>query len=383
MSLNITNLINNESFPKMNCDFNSAELNFQQKHYDDELQSYQDNVSEQKIIKQTKYQSMLKEMFSLLAQQQNVQSVISAMIKKYGSFFDKNAINVCEKLGDLIGNYFITCKYNDNLGQKNPKLVKYVIMCDCPQEQIVQENYGDGSVDGFFNQKQNKISKVHICHKHNLPVISSFDDLTEQEFSTLAKEISEIKNIPIKQVKKNTQGKNVVSKIARAFKNISLKKSNIQNKIDTQKYEMKDANIQVKADLSQEFESADIKQVEAPKGEKMSYDLSQEFEQNQVNVPVNTVTINIEEKEQSLPLFTISPQKCKDVSLTNNLKSNVNIPSKNIEIAVQKESKFIDNISIYTKPIKTEFDLSDDYILDVNKCEDDNIQIDLKNSFDF
>lgn len=376
--MDLNNIIDNSVVPKMTDEFNSCELNFQEKNIDDikivdEVSAVNSNVEKQ---------SMVKQMFSLLADY-NVVDVINTMARKYGSFFDEKCISLCKKVGDLIGNYLITCKYNDNFGKKNKSFVKYVILCDCDgDDQITEQHCNGGSVDGFFGDAVQKVSKNKMCKKHHLPVLANISDLSQEDFSQLAKKLSQVKNIQQKIVLDGTDKKaNVATKIAKMFKNIVPKKS--LAKVSNQQYKLKDANIEVTANIGKKFESAQVKDVEPPKPENMKYKVAKQVQEADVNMPVNSVSVNVNKQAKSMKQFTVTPNKCDKVEVAKNVNSNVNIPGKNIAVAVQKQSKFVDNISIYTKPIKTEFDLEDDYSFDLNNEQAEDIQIDPKGSFDF
>ena len=222
--MDLTSIINDsENNSTMSPEFNSCQLNLQNKDVSD-LTWKDEEQSIQKVNQKNARKDMIKQMFLLLSQSDS-QSVLDAMIKKYGSFFDNKLRAICLQVGDLIGNYFITCRYNDDLGSKNKSFVKYVLMCDCNQDcDENQSNLNGGSVDGFFDNNVYKVKKIRVCKKHNLPVLQSIDDLTEQDFFALAKQLSQVKNIPVKDVEKGTENKRVISKIVRAFKNIFPKK---------------------------------------------------------------------------------------------------------------------------------------------------------------
>ena len=115
----------------------------------------------------------------------------------------------------------------------------------------------------------------------------------------------------------------------------------------------------------------------------MSYRISDKMKHANVNMPVNNVSVSVNNQVKSMKNFTVKPNKIDDVKISNIETSNVNISSKNIAVAVQKQSKFVDNISIYTEPIKTQFDLQKDYTFDLEQQHNNEIQVDTKGSFDF
>ena len=378
--MDLKNIIDNTKNTKLSYDFNSCQLNFEDKNV--QGLTWQDGKDTVDCIQtKNKKQEMLKEMFCLLAKYSSA-DVINSMARKYGSFFDQNLIKMCSQIGDLIGNYFITCRYNDDLGCKNKNFVKYVLMCDCNNDcNCTQQNINGGSVDGFFDNNVKSVKKVRVCKKHNLPVLANIEDLSQQDFAKLAKQVSQVKNIPIKQVKKNTDNKRVISKISKVFKNLLPKK--VQAKIQTEKYQLKDANVQFKADVSKQFVSAVVSDVKKIDGSKMKYKVADKVQNANVNMPFNNVSVKVNDKTASMQNFTVTPNKCDEIKVAEVAKSNVNIPGKNIAVAVQKESKFVDNISIYTKPIKTEFDLDENYDFQLAQQNLEDIEIDSKGSFDF
>lgn len=386
--MDLTNIINDEQKYQMNQQFNTCQLNMEKQDISDIPQYSEQYVNAQQLQEYQNRQNMLKDMFNLLSTNQNPNIVISAMQNKYGSLFDDNCVAICQQLCDLIGNFFITCKYNDNLGNKNQSLVKYVLFCDCPSQESDKQQYiAGGNVDGFFGKdaKVIKSSKIKICKKHNLPVLAKIQDLSEQDFSKLAKQVSEIKNIPISTIKKNAQNKKkIVSKIASVFHSITANNNKkFIAKDDSENFKIKDANVQVKTNLANKFTQANVKDIQAPKGQKMQYTIAKQQQKQIVSLPANSSKFQINKKASLMKQITVKPNKYDDLTLCANVNSNVVIPGKNIQVAVQKQSKFVQNISIYTQPVKTQFDLSNQYSFDINNQQDDNLKIDTTNSFDF
>lgn len=380
--MDVKNFFKEDQKFQMNPQFNSCQLNFETKDVSDLNFSNEDNVCViEQHDKNCKKNNMMKHMFQLMATY-DAKEVVSIMKSKYPVLFDQNLQKLCLQIGDLIGNYFVSCRYNDNLGNKNTNFVKYVIMCDCDHDNCCQQEIvNGGGIDGFFDNKKHKITKIRVCKKHNLPILSSIEDLSEQDFAKLAKSVSQIKNIPLKQVEKNTQNKKIISKIARVFKN--LKPKNKVAKIDIQSHKISEANTQLKADVSKEQTQVNVQDVKKPTGEKLSYKLSKQFEESNVNLPVNKVAVKVKNKQKTMNSFTITPNKYDDLQLSKQAKTSVNIPGKNITVAVQKESKFVQNISIYTQPVKTQYDLENNYTIDLTNQNTQQLIIDNKSSFDF
>jgi hypothetical protein len=51
-------------------------------------------------------------------------------------------------------------------------------------------------------------------------------------------------------------------------------------------------------------------------------------------MPVNSVSVNVNKQAKSMKQFAITPNKCDKVEVAKNVNSNVNIPGKNIAVAV-------------------------------------------------
>ena len=121
--MDLKNIIDDTKNTKLSYDFNSCQLNFEDKNV--QGLTWQDGKDTVDCIQtKNKKQEMLKEMFCLLAKYSSA-DVINSRARKYGSFFDQNLIKMCSQIGDLIGNYFITCRYNDDLGCKNKNLIYF------------------------------------------------------------------------------------------------------------------------------------------------------------------------------------------------------------------------------------------------------------------
>ena len=57
--------------------------------------------------------------------------------------------------------------------------------------------------------------------------------------------------------------------------------------------------------------------------------------------------------------------------------------AKDMAVAVEKQSKYVQNICLKTKPVDQGFDIKDDFVFDLEKKNIDDISIDTKNEFNF
>lgn len=396
--MDLSNLINNEKTVTVKNEFNSADLNF-------------DNIAEQNLVnivdnkcvdvdkfqkKQLK-QKMIKDLFSLLADSSDVSYIVKQLKTKYGNLVDDKVITCCMKLCDVIGNYLITCRYNDNFGHKSPTTIKYVLYCDCDGQNCVENQVGLGSVDGFFaKNKKVAVKKTKICKKHNLPVLASIDDLNQEDFNQLAKKVSQVSTIQPKNDKKA----NVITKIARIFHNLRTAKKVKHNNL---KYAVKQANTQLIASVQNKLDVVNIgdvvlpkqkdftvtankkdinlKDVETNKQVKVNVKKSNKYEN--VNMPTNNITVNVKDSKKSLDAFTITANKYDQIQLSDVQDNNVNIMAKNMNIDVQKQAKYVQNICIKTKPVDQGFGMKDDFVFNIDDKVDDNIVVDTNNEFNF
>lgn len=391
-----------ESF-KFDGTFNNSQLNMQPINNNELVDFSNDKSVDIKQIKEKEtYENMLKDLFTLLADTSDASVILKQLKSKYGSLINQKIVAACMKFIDIIGNYVITCRYNDDLGHKNPTLVKYVLFCDCPQCEETLNEMGSGSIDGFFSDsKKVAVSKRKICKKHNLPVLSSVDELNEEDFNALVKRVSQIKNVPLKQASRDTNQKKVLTKIAQVFKNVRVP---LKAKIDNSKYYMKQANTQLKADVSSKFESLTVDQLNQPK--QSDFKLAKEFKdcnvsdiqkpselkfkinkahKQQVNMPTNNITVDVKDKTANyMKPFTIEPSTYDDLKIAKQDNLDIQIMGRKMDVAVQKQSKYIENIS-FTKaqPIDNEYGIKSDFTFDIPQENKENITIDLKGDFNF
>lgn len=396
--MDLSNFINNEKLQQVKNEFNSANFDFDEVA-EQNLVNVVDNkcVDVQKIQKKQQKENMIKDLFSLLANSSDISYIIKQLKTKYGSLVDDKVITCCMKLCDVIGNYLITCRYNDNLGNKNPTLVKYVLFCDCGDKDCVDNEVGVGSVDGFFQQnKKVAVSKVKMCKKHNLPVLASIDDLTQQDFNQLVKKVAQVNQI---QPQQNKNAK-VVTKIARIFNSLRTAK---KVKHDNLKYALKQANTQLTASVSNKMQvvnlsdvavpkqkdftvtanvkDVNLKDVQTPKEVKVNIKKSNKYDK--VNMPTNNITVNVKQSKKDMDAFTITANKYDDLQLADVKDKNVNIMAKNMNVAVEKQAKYVENICIKTKPVDNGFDMEDDFVFDIENKNNDNIVIDTRSDFNF
>lgn len=385
--MDLSNFINNDSEKQMSSELNTAQFDFQdipsemKEEVADEIVNTVDNESEK-----TK-QNVLRDLFTSLADGYNANETINSLTKKYGTTVINDSIcRLIRKFDNVIGNYFITCKYNDNKGKKNPAFIKYCLFCDCPDnEQIIKEKeFEQFGIDGFFNDSgKEKVKKIRICKKHNLPVLSSIDDLTEEEFKKLAEKVAEVKQVDQKEVLEKTENKSVIGKIRQIFANIKPKR--VEAKIDSESYKMKDANIKANVVIGDEFKNANVNDVNKPKLDKVNIAKKENIAETKVSVPNNKINVKVGKEVKQIKSFTINPTKVDHVDLHDENKSiNLKLGGKNINVAVEKESKFIDNVSIYTKPIN-DFDMKEDFEIELDDCQDnfDEKSIETKGDFCF
>lgn len=385
--MDLSNFINNDSEKSMSSELNTAQFNFQdinpemQEQVADEIVSTVDNEA-----KKTK-QNVLRDLSTLLANGYNANETIDSLTKKYGTTVINDSIcRIIRKFDNIIGNFVITCKYNDDKGKRNPALIKYCLFCDCQDNEktIKEQEFDKFGIDGFFSdQGKEKVKKIRICKKHNLPVLSSIDDLTEDEFKKLVEKVAEVKQVDKKELLEKTENKSVIGKIRQIFANLKPKK--VEAKIDAESYKMKDANIQASVIVGEEFKNASVSDINKPKLDKVNIAKKENVEEAKVNVPNNRMNVKVGKEVKQVKTFTIKPTKVDNVDVHEANKSiNLKIGGKNINVAVEKESKFIDNISIYTKPIN-DFDMKEDFEIDLDNCNDnfDEKSIETKSDFCF
>lgn len=399
--MDVGNLFQDKDVSKITNQFNTSQFNFEDIDKDKIVTITNDNFVDADKIKQEKTnEAMMHDLFTLLAQNDDISVILKKLKSKYGSLVDEKIVTTCLKLVNIIGNYVITCKYNDNLGKKNPSLIKYVLFCDCPQCEEQNVQVGAGSIDGFFkDNKQVTIAKQKFCKKHNLPVLANIDDLKQEDFNQLVKRVSQIKNITIKDASKNTNKRNVLSKIAQVFKNVNapeyVKHNNMQ-------YAVKQANTELKANVSKKFQSLSVDGLKTP--QQKDFKISKEtkscaikdiekpqqikvkqkkISKQNVNMPINNITVELKQKSASpMNNITISPSKYQDFKVSKSDNKDIKIMGKDMNVAVQKQSKYVENISLKTQPIDKQFNGEQEFVFDTQPSKD-NIVIDMNNSFDF
>lgn len=364
--MDLSNFIDNKTNKQFQNDFNTQSFDFS------DIQGNKlEQVADQVVIndynqEQLKY-NIFRELFTCLANGFNAKAALSNIERKFGSsVITDELVTLANKFDALIGNYIITCRYNDNKGKNNPQLVKYCMFCDCPDnEAVVQKTtYDNGNIDGFFNDNGNTTVKtIKICKKHNLPVLSKVSDLTEDEFVELAEKVAQIKNVSKKDLDKTASTKKtVIGKIRSVF--AKLKPQKVQAKIDVDSYKMTDANTDATVTVGCEFKNASINDVVKPKMNSIKVSKEENVKSVNVKVPVNNIDVKISKNIQAGKTFSISPTR--------------------VSFDVEKESKMVDNISIYTKPVN-DLDMEEDltFTLDVSSDNFDSNNIDVKNDFNF
>lgn len=107
--MDLSNLINNKIQPTVKNQFNSAQLNMQNVSEDQLVDICENNFCNcNQKLKIQNHQNLLKDMFNLLANSNDVSYVLNKLRLKYGSMVDQKIISACMKFIDLIGNYIIT-----------------------------------------------------------------------------------------------------------------------------------------------------------------------------------------------------------------------------------------------------------------------------------
>lgn len=398
--MDLSNFIDNKKQSQFDGQFNSANLNFQ-------------NVLEQDLVsldnkkyfnvdqfeQKKKKNQMYKDMFSLLALTDNAVDIVRALKKKYGNtLIDQSVVAACVKLSDIIGNYVITCKYNDDFGNKNPTFIKYVMFCDCQDDEVCEQQIGAGSVDGFFQKsKKVKLAKNKICKKHNLPVLAKLQDLTEQDFKQLAKKVAQVKSITVN----NESKKSVASKISNVFSKIANKnKVKVANNVD---YSVKDANVQLVATVSEQIKDACVDQIVTPvQGDFDTVDYSditvdtlttpkqemftvvdQQDLNSDVNMPINNICVEVKQQNKSINPFSVNVLPYDQLQLVDNGDVSVCVQTRDMNFDVENKCKKMNNISLKTKTLDHGIGMKDDFDFVLNEDVCDNITVDTQNSFDF
>ena len=100
-------------------------------------------------------------------------------------------------------------------------------------------------------------------------------------------------------------------------------------------------------------------------------------------MPTNNITVNVKDSKKSLDAFTITANKYDQIQLSDVQDNNVNIMAKNMNIDVQKQAKYVQNICIKTKPVDQGFGMKDDFVFNIDDKVDDNIVVDTNNEFNF
>ena len=115
----------------------------------------------------------------------------------------------------------------------------------------------------------------------------------------------------------------------------------------------------------------------------MRGDISVINKYDKVNMPTNNITVNVKQSKKDMDAFTITANKYDDLQLADVKDKNVNIMAKNMNVAVEKQAKYVENICIKTKPVDNGFDMKDDFVFDIENKNDDNIVIDTRSDFNF
>lgn len=396
--MDLSNLINNEKQEQIKNQFNSAELNFEQIEGQKLVDVADTNfVNIQQIQQKQQKQKMLKDMFVLLSKSSDISYIIKQLKTKYGNLVTDKVITCCMKLCDVIGNYLITCRYNDDLGNKSPSTVKYVLFCDCGDNNCIHHEIGAGNIDGFFKENQKVVvPKVKMCKKHNLPVLANIDDLNQNDFNELVKKISQVNNVQ----KTTDKTANVITKIARVFHDLRTSKKQKYNNLQ---YAVKQANTQLIASVGNKSSSVQVNNLQLPKqkdfkvannekhinvndvetNRQVKFNIKNSNKQDNINMPTNNITVNVKKAKKSIDSFTIKPNKYKELSLANIKDNNTTIMAKDMPISVQKQAKYVENICIKTEPVDEGFDMKDEFIFDIDNNKVNDIVIDTKNDFNF
>lgn len=398
--MDLSNLINNKNQDNFDGQFNSADLNFENVNQSDLVDFGTKTFNVDQFEVKEKRKQMFKDMFGLLATTSDSVAIVRALKRKYGNqLVDQSVVTACIKLSDIIGNYIITCRYNDNLGNKNPQMIKYVMFCDCDDCEQYQNQLGAGSVDGFFTaSKKVKVSKVKMCKKYNLPVLAKLQDLSEQDFKKLVKEVAETKNVSVKENSK----KSVVSRIANVFEKLSSKNNDLKiaNNLD---YSVKQANVQVVATVSNQFKNVEVDQMIAPvqddfdtiqysnivvdnvknPQQQLFTIVDQDKLSSGVNMPINNISVEVKQRKKSMNPFSVNVMPYDELQLQDNENFCVSVNGRDMQVGVEKEVAKMNKVSLKSQTLDHGVGMKGDFDFVLNDQFSDNITVDTENSFDF
>lgn len=107
---------------------------------------------------------------------------VVASARKAGVRLPESLKELIGKLDGLLGNYVVSCRFSPDSKGNYRGFIKYAIDCDCGDcGEEHEEEIGDGGINGFFNPKYVKVSRRRICSRTGLPVISSVDELDDED----------------------------------------------------------------------------------------------------------------------------------------------------------------------------------------------------------